>query len=101
MTVAMGFPTALAMAITAVNSVLLAVLVAVWASNYRRFKTTMVLGLLGFAGVLLVENLVALAFLFNGMRTLYSMDPFVGQVVVGMRLLELLAVSLLTYATLK
>ena len=101
MTVAMGFPTALAMAITAVNSVLLAVLVAVWASNYRRFKTPMVLGLLGFAGVLLVENLVALAFLFNGMRTLYSMDPFVGQVVVGMRLLELLAVSFLTYATLK
>ncbi|WP_281194148.1 hypothetical protein [Halorubrum sp. F4] len=97
----MGLPTTLAMAVTAINSVLLAVLVSVWLSNYRQFRTPMVLGLLGFASVLFVENLIALAFFFNSMRTLYSMDPLVGSVVLGMRLLELVAVSLLTYATLK
>lgn len=35
------------------------------------------------------------------MRMLYAMDPLVGRIVLGMRVLELLAVSLLTYATLK
>jgi len=30
---------------------------------------------------------------------LYSTDPVVGQVVVGMRLLELLAIAFLTYVT--
>jgi ABC-type phosphate transport system permease subunit len=100
-TVAMDLPTVIAMAVAAVNSVLLGVLVAVWVSNYRQFRTPMVLGLLGFSSVLLLENLVALAFYLNSMRMLYSMDPFVGQVVLGLRLLELVAISFLTYATLK
>ena len=94
-------PTAVGILITGVNSALLAVLAAVWLRNYREFGSTLLLGLLGFSAVLLVENLVSIAFFFSSMRTLYAMDPFVGQVVLGMRVLELLAVSLLTYATLK
>lgn len=94
-------PTLVAMLVAAVNSVLLAVLVGVWFSNYRQFRTPMVLGLLGFSSVLLLENLVALAFYLNSMRMLYSMDPLAGQVVLGLRLLELVAISFLTYATLK
>jgi len=69
--------------------------------DYREFGSTLLLGLVGFSAVLLVENLISIAFFFNSMRTLYAMDPLVGRVVIGMRLLELLAVSLLTYATLK
>jgi multisubunit Na+/H+ antiporter MnhF subunit len=98
---AMEFPTLAAMLVTGINSVLLTVLVGVWVTNYRRFQTPMVLGLLGFSTVLLIENLIALAFLFSNMRMLYSMDPLVGQIVLGMRFLELIAVGFLTYATLK
>lgn len=94
-------PTAFGILITGINSALLAVLAAVWLRNYREFGSTLLLGLLGFSAVLLVENLVSIAFFFNSMRTLYAMDPLVGRVVLGMRVLELLAVSLLTYATLK
>jgi len=94
-------PTVVAIVVTIVNSVLLAVLASVWLSNYRQFGTPMILGLVGFSAVLLVENLIALAFFLSSMRMLYSMDPLVGQVVLGMRLLELVAVSFLTYATLK
>jgi hypothetical protein len=98
---AMEFPTLAATLLTGINSVLLTILVGVWVSNYRQFQTPMVLGLLGFSTVLLVENLIALAFLSSNMRMLYSMDPLVGQVVLGMRFLELIAVGFLTYATLK
>ena len=93
--------TAAAMVVTGVNSVLLAVLVAVWIRNYRQFRTPMVLGLLGFSTVLLVENLIAIYFFSSSMESLYSMDPLAGQVVFGMRLLELLAIGFLSYATLK
>jgi hypothetical protein len=94
-------PTGIAVLLAGVNSALLAVLAAVWLDNYREFGSTLLLGLLGFSAVLLVENLVSVAFFFSNMRTLYAMDPLVGRVVLGMSVLELLAVSLLTYATLK
>ena len=94
-------PTGIAVLIAGVNSALLAVLAAVWLRNYREFGSTLLLGLLGFSAVLLVENLISIVFFFSNMRTLYAMDPLVGRVVLGMSLLELLAVSLLTYATLK
>ena len=93
--------TAAAMVVTGLNSVLLAVLVAVWVRNYRQFRTPMVLGLLGFSTVLLIENLIAIYFFSSSMQSLYSMDPLAGQVVFGMRLLELLAIGFLSYATLK
>jgi hypothetical protein len=35
------------------------------------------------------------------MSMLYSSDPLVGEIVVGMRLLELLAIAFLTYVTLQ
>ena len=94
-------PTGVAVLIAGVNSALLAVLAAVWLRNYREFGSTLLLGLLGFSAVLLVENLISIAFFFNSMRTLYAMDPLVGRVVLGTSLLELVAVSLLAYATLK
>ena len=94
-------PTGIAVLIGILNSALLAVLASVWIRNYREFGSTLLLGLVGFSAVLLVENLVSIAFFFGSMRTLYAMDPLVGRVVLAMSVLELLAVSLLTYATLK
>jgi len=98
---AIDIATTAAMGVAGVNSLLLTILVAVWVRNYRQFGSSMILGLLGFSSVLLIENLIALAFFFSSMRMLYSMDPLAGQVVFGMRLLELVAISFLSYATLQ
>jgi hypothetical protein len=98
---AMGPPAVAGMALAVVNSILLAVLTVVWIRNYRQFKSTMVLGLLGFSVALLFENLVGVYFFFDSMTTLYSSDPLVGQVVLAMRSLQFVAVALLSYATLK
>jgi hypothetical protein len=87
------------MVLSALNGALLAVLLTVWIRNYRQFGSTMVLGLVGFSAVLMVENLIAVFFFFRSMSMLYSSDPLVGQIVVAMRLLELLAIAFLTYVT--
>jgi hypothetical protein len=90
----------LASLLAGVNLVCLLVLTAVWARNYRRFQTTLVLGLLAFAVAMLVENALALYFFFT-MQSLYSGDPHVQQAVLVLRALQLVAVGTLTYATLK
>ena len=87
--------------IAGINSVLLLALLAVWIQNYREFRSNMVLGLVGFSAVLLVENLIGMFFFFQSMAMLYASDPFVGQIVVLMRVLELLAIAVLTYVTLQ
>jgi len=78
--------------------VLLVVLGGIWLRNYRTFRTPLILGLVGFAAVLLVENLVALYF-YVSMQSLYAMDPTVHTVVAVMRGLEFVAVALLAYVT--
>jgi hypothetical protein len=90
----------LASVLAGVNLVCLLVLTAVWVRNYRRFRTTLVLGLLAFAVAMLVENALALYFFFT-MQSLYSGDPHVQQAVLVLRALQLVAVGTLTYATLK
>lgn len=87
------------MVLSGLNSAMLLVLLSVWLRNYRKFGSNMVLGLVGFSGVLLLENLIAVFFFFRSMQMLYSSDPVIGQVVVGMRLLELVAIGFLTYVT--
>ncbi|MEF8857629.1 MAG: hypothetical protein V5A38_01695 [Halolamina sp.] len=89
------------MVLTAVNAILLLVLVGVWVRNYREFRSTMVLGLVGFGSVLLLENLVGLYFFFGSMTSLYGSDPVVGMVLLGMRGLQFVAIAFLTYATVK
>ena len=98
---AMGPPGMAGVAVTVLNSLLLAALASVWLRNYWRFRSSMVLGLVGFSTVLLVEHLVALVFFFSRMGQLYSTDPLAGQVVLGMRLLTLAAVGALTAVTLR
>lgn len=82
------------------NVVLLLGLGAVWVRNYRTFRTPMVLGLVAFAGVLLLENLVALYFFFS-MKMLYAADPGVHSVVAILRGLEFVAVLILAWVTAK
>ena len=98
---AMGPPAVGGMVLAVVNSVFLLGLTAVWLDNYRQFRSTMILGLVGFSGVLLLENLIAVYFFFDSMTNLYSADPLVGQVVLAMRSLQFVAVGLLTYVTVK
>nr|WP_222847854.1 hypothetical protein [Haloferax sp. KTX1] len=89
-----------ASALSGVNIVLLAALTAVWIRNYRTFRTSLVLGLLAFAVVMLVENAVALYFFFT-MQSLYSGDPHVQQAVLVLRGLQLVALAFLTYVTVR
>jgi hypothetical protein len=98
---AMGTPAVAGMVLAVINSVLLTMLTVVWLRNYRQFRSTMILGLVGFSAVLLLENLVGIYFFFDSMTMLYSADPLVGQVVIVMRSLQLVAVAFLSYVTLK
>lgn len=87
-------------ALAAVNAGLLVVLTGVWLRNYRRFRSGLVLGLVAFGAVLVLENLVAVSF-FLSMHVLYANGPLVGQVVLGMRSLQFLAIVFLTAVTLQ
>jgi hypothetical protein len=86
--------------LSALNVLLLGALIVVWARNYATFRTTLVLGLLAFAVVMLVENAAALYFFFS-MHSLYAMDPVVDQFVVLLRALQFLAIAILTYVTVR
>ncbi|KAB1187874.1 hypothetical protein GJR98_07405 [Haloferax sp. MBLA0077] len=97
---AMGTQIMAASVLSGVNIVFLAALAAVWVRNYRTFRTSLVLGLLAFAVVMLVENAFALYFLFT-MQSLYSGDPHVQQAVLVLRALQLLALTFLTYVTMR
>jgi hypothetical protein len=90
----------LATALAALNVVLLAPLVVVWARNYSTFRTTLVAGLLVVAVAMLVENALAIYYFFS-MQSFYAMDPGVTQAVVVLRAIQFVAVAVLSYATLK
>ncbi|WP_436902204.1 hypothetical protein [Halovenus halobia] len=98
---AMEPPAMAGVAVTVLNSLLLAALAGVWLKNYWRFRSSMLLGLVTFSAVLLVEHVVALVFFFSRMGRLYSMDPLAGLVVLGMRLLTLVAVGALAVVTMR
>jgi len=89
-----------ATALAAVDVVLLLGLTAVWARNYRTFRTPLVAGLIAFGLVMLIENAAAIAFFFStGM--LYAGDPTAQQAVVGLRALQTVALGFLTYVTMQ
>ncbi|MFB6139190.1 MAG: hypothetical protein ABEJ26_02000 [Halosimplex sp.] len=97
---AMGPWLTVATALAGLNALLLVALGAVWLRNYRTFRTNLVLGLLAFAGVMLLENLVAIYYFF-GMGMLYASDPVAQQAVVVLRALQFLAFLFLTYVTMQ
>lgn len=93
-----------AMAATAVNLVLLAVIGVVWGRNYRRLRSRQTLGMLVFAVLLFVENGFALY--------VYTLAPVLSlwfstkvpnpawQAMVLFHVLEMIAIGFLTWVTL-
>lgn len=95
----MAFWMSLAVGLAAVNLALLSALIVVWLGNYRTFRSPMLLGLLLFAGVLAVENIVAIgAYLSTEM--IYAGGKTAMYTLVGLRGLQLLALLFLTVVTL-
>lgn len=90
----------IATAFSAGNLVLLGVLTYVWLQNYRQFRVTMILGLLLFAVVFILENLVIVYFFFTE-AMLYGYEPIVHRVMLALRALQFLALLSLAYVTLK
>ena len=86
--------------LSGLNVLLLLVLVGIWGRNYRTFRTPLTLGLLGFALVLVVENVVALSFFFS-MGMLYAGSQTAQAAVLAMRALQFLALVFLTVVSLR
>ncbi|SEW09273.1 hypothetical protein [Halobacterium jilantaiense] len=86
--------------LSGLNILLLVLLGRVWVRNYRQFGTPLTLGLLGFAVVLAVENLVALAFFFS-MGMLYADSATAQLAVLAMRGLQFVAVLFLTVVSMR
>lgn len=89
-----------ASALSGLNIVLLLVVGVVWGRNYREFRTPLTLGLLVFAGVLLVENVLALSFFFS-MGMLYAGSETAQVAVLAMRGLQFVALASLTVVSLR
>lgn len=83
-----------------VNLVLLAALSYIWVSNYRKFGSPHILGLVIFAVALSAENVAAIYFYFS-MEMLYASSPTAQRVVVVLRGLQLVALLALTWTTAK
>lgn len=95
----MAFWMSSAVGLAVVNLLLLTTLGAIWLQNYRTFQTNLLLGLLLFAGVLAMENVVAIgAYLSTGM--VYAGGKEAMYAVVGLRGMQFLALAFLTVVTL-
>jgi hypothetical protein len=96
----MAFWMGSAVGLASINLVLLGVLGSVWLSNYRKFRTNLLLGLLLFVGVLGAENVIAIgAYLSTGM--VYGGGKTAMYAVVALRGLQFLALMFLTTVTMK
>lgn len=90
----------IASGLAVINILLLGVLTTVWVRNYRKFRTSLVAGLIAFGVVMLAENVVAIYFFFS-MEMLYSGDPTVQQAVLVLRGMQVVALAFLTWVTVK
>lgn len=91
-----------ASAATAVNVVLLVVLVGIWARNYREFGSKHALGLLVFGLMLLAENVLAFYYYVLDPQVatlLNSAAPVAGRAMMFVQVLELIGLLFLTWVT--
>lgn len=91
-----------ASAATAVNVVVLVVLLGIWARNYREFRSKHTLGLSVFALLLLVENLLSLYYYVldpTVAAVLNDAAPFAGRAMMTVQLFELAALLFLLWIT--
>lgn len=89
-----------AMALAGVNILLLGTVGFVWLTNYREFRTPLLLGLVGFAAVMLVENVMTI-YSFIQWGSLYADSMFAKQFFTGLRGVQFFALTLLNYVTWK
>ncbi|MFB6107790.1 MAG: hypothetical protein ABEJ82_02970 [Haloplanus sp.] len=89
-----------ATALSGLSILLLCGLSYVWVRNYLTFRTSLSLGLVAFALILLAENALAIYF-FLSTSMLYSGDPVAQRAILLLRTLQLLALGFLTYVTMK
>jgi len=95
----MAFWMSVAVGLAALNLLLLAVLLSVWLSNYRTFRSPMLLGLLLFAGLLAVENMIAIAG-YLSTEMIYAGGTTAMYTIVALRALQFAALGFLTVVTL-
>ena len=88
----------IAVIIEVLNAVLLIALLYAYVQNYREMKTNLGLGLILFAGLLLVQNLLALYFHLM-MHDFYSMEAM--QHATFLNGAQLIALAILNYVTWK
>ena len=87
-----------AVGLAAVNLALLTVLIGIWLWNYRTFRSPLLLGLLLFAAVLAVENVVAIV-AYISTEMIYAGGQTAMYTVVGLRALQFVALTFLTVVT--
>jgi hypothetical protein len=87
-----------AIVLAVLNVLLLGTAGFVWVSNYRTFRTSLLLGLVGFAAVMLVENLMTI-YSFIEWGRLYADSMFAKQFFTGLRGIQFLALVSLNYVT--
>jgi hypothetical protein len=92
-----GWVTA-AIALAGLNILLLGTAGFVWLSNYRTFRAPLLLGLVGFAAVMLVENFMTL-YSFVEWGRLYADSMFAKRFFTGLRGVQFLALVSLNYVT--
>jgi len=98
----MGIWLTAASAATALNVVLLVVLVGIWGRNYREFGSKHALGLALFGVLLLAENVLAFYYYVLDPQVatlLNSAAPVAGRAMMSVQVLELAALAFLTWIT--
>jgi len=85
-----------AITLAVMNILLLGTAGFVWLSNYRRFRTSLLLGLVGFAAVMLAENVMTI-YSFIEWGRLYADSMFAKQFFTGLRGVQFLALVSLNY----
>lgn len=91
-----------ASAATALNLVLLAVLLAIWGRNYLEFRSKHALGLSVFAVLLVAENSLSLYYYVIDPQVaglLNQAAPIAGRAMMLVQVFELAAILLLTWIT--
>jgi len=86
------------MALAGANILLLGTAGFVWLSNYRTFRTPLLLGLVGFATAMLAENVMTI-YSFVRWGSLYTDSMFAKQFFTGLRGVQFFGLILLNYAT--
>jgi len=89
-----------AIVLAVLNVLLLGMAGFVWMSNYRKFRTSLLLGLVGFATVMLIENFMTI-YSFVEWGRLYADSMFAKRFFTGLRGMQFLALVSLNYVTWK